>query len=214
MTLVEWWRGFRGRIQLCGFQTLEWDVLLTCRDCCLMDLTSNFSVENNVRRSSTVLFIDFHFSLSPTDKSDEENVLVRSKCVFSSCQSIPPKHSSRASPFGCLLMHKLPNSFQKNRYRWHQWRNQRGGGQMANCPLRFIYLWSTWHCIFCLLGSNLHSHILISFNYVCIFLHFQVKNFSPIIFFLHIRSLPIGLKILVAPLLHTLKFPLWEYSTR
>ena len=89
-----------------------------------------------------------------------------------------------------------------------------GGGQMANCPLRFIYLWSTWHCSFCLLGSNLHSHILITFSYVCIFLHFQVKNFSPIIFFLHIRSLPIGLKILVAPLLHTLKFPLWEYSTR
>ena len=60
-----------------------------------------------------------------------------------------------------------------------------------------------------------HSHTLISFDYVSIFPHFQhilkskisrpsIKSspILPIVFFLHIRSSPIGPKILLAPLRH------------
>ena len=76
-----------------------------------------------------------------------------------------------------------------------------------------IYLLMNWiaNVVFCLFRS--HSHILISFQYISTSSTFsaycQIKNFSPSkknlahfvhCLFLHIRSLPIGRKILVAPL--------------
>ena len=100
-------------------------------------------------------------------------------------------------------------------YPWFQWRNQRGGKwAIAHFILSFAHwdsiCWDSFiyevdeNCISCLFGTHLHSRPTLSYHYfvyyVCIFLHFQdilkSKISRP-----SIKILPIGLKILVAPLI-------------